>query len=44
MTTGFLGTADYFGYADLLSEAEKAVLTRLRTFLREEAEPVLAGC
>lgn len=42
MTTGFLGTADYFGYADLLSEAEKTVLARLRSFLKDEAEPVLA--
>lgn len=42
MTTGFLGAADYFGYANLLSEAEKTVLTRLRTFLQDEAEPVLA--
>ncbi|MEO9247437.1 acyl-CoA dehydrogenase family protein [Citricoccus nitrophenolicus] len=42
MTTGFLGTADYFGYADLLSEAEQTVLDRLRSFLRTEAEPVLA--
>lgn len=42
MTTGFLGAADHFGYADLLSEAEKTVLTRLRCFLQDEAEPVLA--
>ncbi|GAA4763209.1 MFS transporter [Citricoccus nitrophenolicus] len=42
MTTGFLGAADHFGYVDLLSEAEKTVLTRLRCFLQDEAEPVLA--
>lgn len=38
----FLGQGDFYGYASLLSEAEIAVLNRLRTFLKQEAEPVIA--
>ena len=42
MTNNFLGTADYFGFADQLTEAERVVLQRLRSYLAAEAEPVLA--
>jgi glutaryl-CoA dehydrogenase len=42
MMNPFLGTADYFGFADELTGAEQAVLERLRSYLAAEAEPVLA--
>jgi glutaryl-CoA dehydrogenase len=42
MSAGLLGTADYYGFAEQLSEAERTVLRRLREFLAAEAEPVLA--
>lgn len=42
MTTGFLGTADFYGLADHLTAAEREVLERLRGYLAEKAEPVLA--
>lgn len=38
----FLGGADFYGYSDLLTGAELTVLARLRRYLEEEAEPVLA--
>ncbi|GAA1123736.1 acyl-CoA dehydrogenase family protein [Citricoccus alkalitolerans] len=41
--TPFIGSADFYGYSDLLTSAERDVLARLRHYLAEEAEPVLAG-
>ncbi len=37
-----VGPGDFYGFADRLTVAEKAALRRLRTFLRERAEPILA--
>lgn len=37
-----LSAADVYGYADLLTEAERTVLDRLRAYLADHAEPVLA--
>ncbi len=37
-----VGPGDFYGFADRLTDAEKAALRRLRTFLRERAEPILA--
>lgn len=38
-----LGEGDFYGWAELLTEAEHQALRRLRAFLRERAQPVLAG-
>jgi glutaryl-CoA dehydrogenase len=35
---------DYFGFSELLTEAERSVLDGLRSFLRDRVQPLLAGC
>lgn len=41
MTEEIIGAGDFYGWADVLTEAERSALLRLRGFLRERAQPVL---
>lgn len=41
MTEQLVGAGDFYGWADVLTAAERSALLRLRSFLRERAQPVL---
>lgn len=41
MTEEIIGSGDFYGWADVLTEGERSALLRLRSFLRERAQPVL---
>ena len=41
MTEQLIGPGDFYGWADVLTAAERGALLRLRSFLRERAQPAL---